>query len=88
MPDSIEERNAAFFMTLVRNQAVNSGISCRKVDAVVTKYQEVTSQSFLRHHLCMILEEWKLENFCHVRLIAEEFGNHPDFYDPVADYME
>ena len=65
MHGSIEEHNAIFFMTLVWNQTMNSGISRRKVDAAITKDQEVTSQSFLRRRLCMTLEEWKLEHFCH-----------------------
>ena len=66
MPDSIEERNAAFFMTLVRNQAMTSRISHRKVDVTVTKDPEVTSQIFLRRRLRMMLGEWKLKHFCHI----------------------
>ena len=87
MPDSIEEHNTVFFTTLVRNQAVNSGISHKKVDAMGKNDQEDTSQFFLRHRLCMMLEEWKLEHFCHVRLTTEEFGNRQGFYDSVAEYM-
>ena len=39
VPGSSEERNATFFTTLVRNQAVNSGISHKKVDFMGTKDQ-------------------------------------------------
>ena len=63
---SIEEHNATLFTTLVRNQVVNYGISHKKVDATGTKDQEETYQIFLRRHLYMMLEEWKLEHSCHI----------------------
>ena len=72
----------------MKNQGVDFGSSHKKVDAAGTKYQEDTSQIFLRHRLCMMLEEWKLEHFCHIRLTAEEIGNHSGFYNLVAEYME
>ena len=67
---------------------MGSGNPHKKVDVAGTKDQGNTSQSFSRHHLCMMLEEWKLEHLYHVRLTAEEISSHPGFYDPVVEYME
>ena len=56
-PGSIEEHNAAFFTTLLRNQVSSSEISHRKVDAAVKKYLGLFSHGFLERHLYMVLEE-------------------------------
>ena len=85
---SIEECNAALFTKLVRNQAMSSGIPWRKVDAIVIRDLDVTSQRILERCLCMMLEEWKVEHFFYVRQMTREFSSHQGFYDPVVEYME
>ena len=55
---SIEEHNASFFTTLVRNQVLSSGISHKKVDVLDETDPRLPSQIFLENHLHMVLEEW------------------------------
>ena len=59
----IEEHNDAFLTILVRNQVLSSKISHRKITFVFANYLGLPSQIFLKNHLCMVLEEWKLEHF-------------------------
>ena len=67
---------------------MSSGISHKNIDVMDTKDQDDTYQSFFRHHLWIMLEEWKLEHFFHVRMTVGEIRKHLGFYGPIAEYME
>ena len=84
----MEENNAIFFKKIIRDQVSNSEILHREVDATVANDPRLSSHGFLECNSGMVLEEWKLEHFCHVKQMAGGFRGLRGFYDPVAEYMD
>ena len=55
---SIEEHNAAFFTTLVRNQSLTSRVPHVKDEVAETNERKGIPKSILVRHLSMMLEAW------------------------------
>ena len=70
-PRSAEERSITIFLTPMIEQAMSSRISCDKIGVKDKDDRIAISHIFLRHHLHIMIVEWKLGHSCHALLIVE-----------------